>query len=109
DRQWIPAQRIDELGAIGDADELLRDGGDDLLARQGAPAALDHGEAASDFVGAVDVYGKVADFVEVEHRDAMVPQPVGGALRTGDRAGNPVPDLCQFVDEEVGGGTRTDA
>jgi hypothetical protein len=43
DRQRELAHDIDQLALVDDADELLGAGGDDLLARQRAAAALDHG------------------------------------------------------------------
>ena len=59
DRQRKLAEHRNELRRIDDADELARDRGDDLLARQRAAAALDHRAVLGHLVGAVDVDGNV--------------------------------------------------
>src|SRR6185312_4353703 len=53
DRQWELAQDIDELVRIHDADELLRDRGDDFFPCQGAAATLDQVPSTIALVGTV--------------------------------------------------------
>ena len=101
DRQREPAQHADELGRVGDAHEPARNGGDDLLARERAAAALDHRPVLGNLVGAVDVHRQVRDVVQFLDEDAVALQAFGGLDRTRHRTLDPVPDLRQFVDEEV--------
>ena len=58
--------RVDQLGAVGDADEALGEVGDDLLARQRRAAALDHAARAVDLVGAVDADRQRLDVAGVD-------------------------------------------
>src|SRR5690606_3037326 len=55
DRQREPAQHIDPLGRVDDAHELPAGLGDDLLAGQGRPAALDQAVRRIALVGAIHV------------------------------------------------------
>jgi hypothetical protein len=72
---------VDQLALVDDADELLGAGGDDLLARQRAAAALDHGHVRGDLVGAVDVDFHLAGLVQVDDADAVLFQALGGGHR----------------------------
>src|SRR5471032_2036374 len=102
-------QHVDQLGAVGDADELFRYRGDNFFARQRRAAALDHRAAGRDFVGAVDVDGDLGDVVEVVHGDAVTGQPRRRRFRGSHSAGDAVLDLGRFVDEEVGRRAGADA
>ena len=108
-RQREGAQRFYQLGGIGDADELARLGGHDLLACKCRAAALHHEAAVIDFVGTVDVDGQFLDLVAVEHRDAQRPQALGGGNRAGNGALDLVLDRRQRVDELVHRGAGADA
>ena len=55
DRQREAAERRDELALVDDADEAPRRGGENLLARERAAAALDQMQVLRRLVGAVDV------------------------------------------------------
>jgi hypothetical protein len=90
--------------AIADTDELFAAGGDDFFARQRATAAFDHREVFGDFVGTIDVDFQFADAVEIEHRNAVAFQAVGGGFRTGHRAVDAPLHFGQRVDEVIGGG-----
>ena len=54
----------DQLGLVDDADKLVRDELDHLLAQEGASAALDEVELRVDLVGAVDGEVEARDGVE---------------------------------------------
>ena len=109
DRQREGTQRLDQLGAVGDAHELARHGRDDLLARQRRAAALDHGAGRVDLVGAVDVDGNRRDVVQVEHLDAVAAQARRRRFGRCNGALDARLDLAEFVDEEVRGGAGADA
>jgi hypothetical protein len=108
-RQRELAHHFDQLGAVGDADEFLRYGGDDLFARQCRAAALDHGALLGDLVGAIDVDGDFGHVVQVQHGDAVAGQARGSRFGRRYGAFDAVLDLGQFVDEEVGRGAGADA
>jgi len=89
--------------------KLARGGGDDLLARERAAAALDQVPVAGRLIGAVDVDLEVAGGVEVEHVDARGLQPGGRGFRAGDGAADAAATRGEGIDEEVDGGTGADA
>jgi hypothetical protein len=103
DGQRELAHDIDQLALVDDADELLGAGGDDLLARQRAAAALDHGHVRGDLVGAVDVDFHLAGFIQVDDADAVFFQALGGGHRRGDGGFDLSLDVGQFIDEKIGG------
>ncbi|VXC96004.1 conserved hypothetical protein [Pseudomonas sp. 8Z] len=107
-RQREFAQHRHQLAGVGDADEGLGHGGDDLLAGQRGAAAFDQVQVFVALVGAVDVKLQVADGVEVVHRDAMALQACGGGFGTGHGAVELHLVLSQCVDEEVGGRAGAD-
>src|SRR3989454_9482722 len=109
DRQRVAAEHADQLRLIDDAHETLRHGRDDLLPGQRAAAALDHRAVRGGFVGAVDVDGEHVDAGQLDHRNAVTLEPVRGMDRAGDRALDPVLDLCELIDEVIGGGAGADA
>ncbi len=70
--------RVDGLRRVSDDDEALRRGGDDLLARVRAAAALDEPSVGVDLVGAVD-----RDVEPVELVERLDPKPELRSLRFG--------------------------
>ena len=86
DRQWEITQNVDLLGGIRDADELVRNGGDDLLARQRRAAAFDHLHVAVDFIRTINVNPQTIHFVEIENGNAEAFQLFRGSIRAGNRA-----------------------
>src|SRR5690606_7091759 len=108
DRQGEAPEDLDDLGGIDDADEAARGGGDDLLARERATAALDQAPARIALVRTVDVERDLAGRIEVEHRDAAFPQQARGLLGTGNGALDVVAALGQRIDEMRDGGTGAD-
>src|SRR5258706_1825901 len=109
DRQRKLAEHGHELRGVADADEVLRHGGDDLLARQRPAAALDHGEVLGHLVRTVDVDGQLVDAVQVEDADAVLLQPLGARLRSGDRALDPVFYFCKRINVKIDGRAGSDA
>src|SRR3954469_13411757 len=109
DRQRKPAQHADQLARVADADELLRYGGDDLLARQRAAAALDHVEVLGHFIGAIDVHAKLVHGVQVEHTYAMLLEPHGARFGGRHCALDAAFHRGEGIDEQVDGGARPDA
>ncbi len=107
DRQGKLAQYVDQLAAVGDADEGATGGGDDLLPGQGATAALDQLQVAVGLVGAIDIEVEFAGGVEIENRDAVTLEALGGGLGAGDGAGDLVSDGGKQADEMVDGGSRS--
>ena len=103
------AQHIHQLAGVAHADEFPARCRDDLLACQRSAAALDHVHVAGNLVSAVHIHRQVARVVQRQHLDAMPFQPFRRSFRAGDRAANLVPDLCQFVYEEIGGGAGAHA
>ena len=99
DRQRELAEHVDALGSVDDADECFRHGGDDLLARQRAAAALDQMLAGIALVGAVDIDRNRFDVVEIEHRDAALAQEARRLLRARHGAVDRVLALGERVDE----------
>src|SRR5471032_2339272 len=85
-RQREGAEYRHQFAAIGDADEGLGHGRNDLLAGQGGAATLDQVQVFVAFVGAVDVELQVADGVQLIHRNAVALEAGGGGFGTGDRA-----------------------
>ena len=108
-RQREGAQHRYQLAGVGDADEGLGHGGDDLLAGQCGAAALDQVQAFVALVGAVDVELQLGGAVEVVDRYAMALQACCGGFGAGDGAIEVHLVLGQCVDEEVGGGAGADA
>src|SRR5207253_8127425 len=104
DGQRVATEYADQLRLIDDAHETLRDGRDDLLPGQRAAGALDHRAVRGGFVGAVDVDGKLVDAGQLDDRNAVSLEPVGGLDRAGDRTLDPVLDLGQLIDEVIRGG-----
>src|SRR6185369_3280674 len=109
DGQGKLAEDADELRLVGDADELSRDSRHDLFARQRAAATLDHGAPLGHFVGAVHVDGNVVHTVEILDVDAVPMQPLGRLDRARHGTLDPMLDLRELVDEEVGGRPGADA
>ena len=70
-RHREPAQRVDEFGFIGNADEALGDISHDLFACERRATAFDHAAAVVDLVGPIDVDRNARHRVAVEHRDAV--------------------------------------
>mmetsp|Transcript_38708 Transcript_38708/g.90599 ORF Transcript_38708/g.90599 Transcript_38708/m.90599 type:complete len:222 (+) Transcript_38708:533-1198(+) len=94
-------QDVHLLGGVGDAQEALRQVGDDLLARQGRAAALDHVAARVDLVGAVHVERQPVDLAGLEHADAVAAQPRRARVAARHRAGDALAQRGQRVDEVV--------
>ncbi|MNZ76599.1 hypothetical protein D3C78_951120 [compost metagenome] len=109
DRQREGTQHRHQLAGVGDADEGLGHGGNDLLAGQGRATALDQVQVLVAFVGAVDVELQVADGVQLIHRNTMTLQACSGRFGTGHGAVEGGLVLGQGVDEAVGGRTGADA
>jgi len=108
-RQRESAQHRHQLAAIGDADERLGHGRDDLLAGQGRAAALDQVQVFIALVGAVDVELQVADGVQFINRNAMALEARSGGFGAGNGAVEGTLVLGQGIDEAVGGRTGADA
>ena len=102
DRKRKVAEHADELRLVDNAHELLCHRRDDLLTRQRAAASLDHRAVLGDFVSAVDVDRELVDRGELDDRDAVVLEALGGLYRAGNRTLDPVLDFGQRVDEIVG-------
>jgi hypothetical protein len=94
--------------SVGDADEGLGHGRDDLLAGQGCAAALDQVQVFVALVGAVDVELQVADGVQFIHRNAVALEARGSGFGAGNRAIERALVLGQGIDEAVGGGAGAD-
>src|SRR3954470_15425729 len=109
DRQRKPAQHADQLARVADADELLRHGGDDLLARQRAAATLDHVQVLGHFIGAIDVHAQVVDGVQVEYPDAMLLEARRARLGGRDGPLDAAFHRGEGVDEQVDRRARPDA
>ena len=107
-RQREFAQHRHQFAGVGDADEGLGHGRDDLLAGQGGAAALDQVQVRVTLVGAVDVELEVADGVQLIHRNAVALEARGSGFGTGDRAIERALVLGQRIDEAVGGGAGAD-
>ena len=108
-RQREGAEHRHQLALVGDADEGLGHGGNDLLAGQGGAAALDQVQVFIAFIGAVDVELQVAGAVQVVHRDAMGLEARGGGVGAGHGAVEIHLVLGQGIDKEVGGGAGANA
>ncbi len=107
-RQWEFAQHRHQFAGVGDADEGLGHGRDDLLAGQGRAAALDQVQVLIAFIGAVDVELQVADGVQFIDGNPVALEARGGGFGAGDRAIECALVLGQCVDEAVGGGAGAD-
>ena len=104
-----PPRQLDELRLVGDADELVRRGCDDLLAGQGAAAALGQATVRIDLIGAVNVDAGRRRRIQIEYRYAVTGEAPRARLAAGYGRIEVVLDAGEVVDEEVGGGTRADA
>ncbi len=80
------AQRLDRLARVGDDDEALGRGRDDLLAQVGATAALDQPALGRHLVGAVDRDVEPLQLAELLDRDAELARLFLGGDRGGDAA-----------------------
>src|SRR5262249_25653601 len=94
---------------IDHADERLRGGGDDLLARQRRAAALDQALVGVAFVGAVDVQRELAGAVEIDDADAERGQQRRALLRARHRGVDATLDAAELVDEVRDGRAGADA
>ncbi len=108
-RQRKLAEHRHQFAGVGDADEGLGHGGDNLLAGQGRTAALDQVQVRVGFISAVNVELQVADRVQLVHRNAVALEARGGGFGAGDRAIERALVQGQGVDEAVGGGAGADA
>ena len=84
------AQRRDRLSGVGDHDEALGRGGDDLLAQLGAAAALDQPAVGGDLVCSIDRDVKSLQLAELLDPEAQLP-----GLALGRRRGRDAADLAQ--------------
>ena len=86
DRQGLGGAEVgDELGGLGDDHHVTGGGDHQLLAEEGAAAALEEAEGGVDLVGAVDGQVEGAVLVEAGQLDAGRPGPGLGPGRGGDR------------------------
>ena len=108
DRQGKLPQGVHQLAFIRDADEPGRHRRHDLFPGEGRAAALDQLQGGIAFVRAVYIEIHLVDRVEIVDRDAVVFQPRGGGLGTGDRGVDQPLDARQGFDEQVCGRTRAD-
>src|SRR5690606_4332276 len=109
DRQREPAEDIDLLARVDDANEPVAGLGDDLFARERGATALDQALARVALVGAVDVQGKVPRLVEIDDLDAVFAQACAALFGAGNGPLDPVPDASQGVNEVGDRGTGPDA
>jgi hypothetical protein len=109
DGQGKGAEHGDSLAVIGDAEEHVGDGGDDLFAGQRAAAALDQLQRIVGLVGAVHVSVHAVDAVQVVDGDAVTAQSLGARLGAGHGAVEKPLAARQGVDEAVGGGAGADS
>src|SRR5437879_9433348 len=79
-------ERRDHLRVVEDAHEALRGRGEDLLAGEGAAAALDELPGGGRLVGAVDVQADSTRLVQIRHLESRGAQPGAGRLRARYRA-----------------------
>jgi hypothetical protein len=86
DGQRKGAELMDELGGIGDDDHPFRGCGDDLLAQQRAPAALDQPKLGIDLVRPVDRQIELQKLVQRRYRNAEAFCLPLGCFGRGDAA-----------------------
>ena len=111
DRQWEAAERLDQLGLVGDHDHARRGRRDDLLAQQRTAAALDQRKCWIDLVGTVDGKVELGCLFQRRQRNRQLAAKRGGPFRRRHaddlHAGRNL--FGQQADEFLGGGTCTDA
>src|SRR5471032_1966491 len=107
-RQREGAEYRHQFAGVGDADEGLGHGRNDLLAGQGCAAALDQVQVCIAFISAVDVELQVADGVQLVHRNTVALEPCSGGFGTGDGAVERALVQGQRIDKAVGGGAGAD-
>ncbi len=83
DGQRKPSKVVDDLGFIGDHDELLRCGSDDLFAKMRPAATLD-GQTRSDLVSTIDVDVEDRSVLKGGKRDAKFACQRRAGIRGGD-------------------------
>lgn len=82
DRQRESTELIDQLTAVGDADELVSSRCHDFFSGEGCAATLDHVAGLINLVGAVDIDIKLWRGIEIQDSNAM-----GGESSVGFLAG----------------------
>ena len=105
------AEAVDQLGGLGDDHDVAGGGQDQLLAEEGAAAALEEAEGGVDLVGAVDGQVEGAVGVQVDQLDAGRPGPglgPGGGGHRPQRAGRR-PGGGEQVDQGEHGPARPEA
>ena len=102
-------EHLDQLAVVDDADELLRRGGEYLLAGEGGSPSLDEDSVRCRGVGAVDVEPQIALRVQIQDRNPRDAQGVGGLIRTRDGALELDFAVFQHFDELIHRGAGADA
>ena len=96
DRQWESAESADELRVVHDADEVPRGAGENLLAGQGAAAALDEMAMFGRLVEVIEANGQV---VVIGDFDADFAQFFGRPLGARDHGVEPLRMRRERFDE----------